>query len=322
MGGLTVERLLSSLKEKLELAVVTESAASRAGITSSDVARPGLLLAGFSVGSHDDRIQVLGRPEMAYLDSLDERGLAEALDRICVPTVPCIIVTDGREAPPRLIALGNERGIPVMTSPLSCTQLARELASFVEEALAPRTTVHGTLVDVYGVGLLVTGESGIGKSECGLDLVESGHRLVADDVVYVRRTPRGRLVGAPSELLKHHMEIRGVGIIDVRSIFGVRAVRSMKRIEVEVRLVKWSDVADYERLGIEETTTEILGVEVPLVTLPLVIGKNITVIAEVIAQNHLLKLSGVSPAVDFDRRLRDLVSRNHDETDAIDGESE
>ena len=322
MGGLTVDRLLSSLEKKLELAIATESTASRAGIASSEVARPGLLLAGFSVGSHDDRIQVLGRPEMAYLDSLDEIGLAEALDRICVPTVPCIIVTDGREAPPRLIALGNERGIPVMTSPLSCTQLARELASFVEEALAPRTTVHGTLVDVYGVGLLVTGESGIGKSECGLDLVESGHRLVADDVVYVRRTPRGHLVGAPSELLKHHMEIRGVGIIDVRSIFGVRAVRSMKRIEVEVRLVKWSDVVDYERLGIEETMTEILGVEVPLVTLPLVTGKNITVIAEVIAQNHLLKLSGVSPAVDFDRRLRDLVSGDREESDIIDGDSE
>jgi len=322
MGGLTVERLLDRLGEKLELAVVTETAASSAEVASSDVARPGLLLAGFSEGSHDDRIQVLGRPEMAYLDSLGEGGLEDALERLCVASVPCVIVTDGREAPPRLVALGNERGIPVMTSPLSCTQLARELASFVEEALAPRTTVHGTLVDVYGVGLLVTGESGIGKSECGLDLVENGHRLVADDVVYVRRTPRGQLVGAPSDLLKHHMEIRGVGIIDVRSIFGIRAVRSMKRIEVEVRLVRWSDVADYERLGIEESTTEILGIDIPLVTLPLVIGKNITVIAEVIAQNHLLKLSGVRPAVDFDKRLRDLVSGGRDESDVTDGESE
>jgi HPr kinase/phosphorylase len=184
-----------------------------------------------------------------------------------------------------------------------------ELIAFLEDAFSPTTTIHGTLVDVYGIGLLYTGSSGIGKSECALDLVERGHRLVADDIVTVRATPQGILMGSGSELLRHHMEIRGIGIIDVQSIFGIRGVRLMKRIEVEVRLEAWDEIEDYERLGLDEKSTTILGIEIPQVTVPIIPGKNLTVISEVVALNHLMKVTGYNPAEEFNKRLVDLMAK-------------
>jgi len=192
----------------------------------------------------------------------------------------------------------------------------------LEDLLAPHEVVHGTLVDVHGVGLLFTGKSGIGKSECGLDLVANGHRLVADDVVSVMRTRKDYLIGYGSDLLRNYMEIRGVGIIDVQAMFGTRAFRQRKRIEVEVKLSAWSDLTDYERLGFEDETSEILGVMVPAVTLPLVLGKNITIIAEVIALKYLLKLKGINPAKDFDERQREAIARQAGVLRATQGDDE
>lgn len=309
MERLTAGELLKRLREPLGLEPVTEGTESDVEITSPYVSRPGLLLAGFDAGFRPQLVQVLGEAELAYLDTLRGASLESALARLCVPKVPCVIVADGCMAPRMLADMAAARGTPVVRTTTSAAELSRELASHIERYLAPRAVLHGTLVDVYGVGLLFTGESGIGKSECGLDLVENGHRLVADDVVNVVRSPHGHLIGSGSDLLKHYMEIRGVGIIDVRSIFGIRSTRQQKRIEVEVRLTMWSEMADYERLGIQEATTEILGVSIPLVTLPLVIGKNITVISEVIALNHLLELHGIHPAKEFDRRLKDIMMR-------------
>ncbi|MCD4690772.1 HPr(Ser) kinase/phosphatase [bacterium] len=308
MGRLTVHRLVEERGEELALLTVARGSESPAEITSCKVSKPGLLLAGYEEGFDSHRIQVLGGAEMAHLDTLDSPGRREALARLLRSEVPCVIVSDGREAPAELVELSNETGVPVLSCETGSTQLARELATAIDELLAPQDAVHGTLVDVYGVGLLFTGDSGIGKSECGLDLVANGHSLVADDVVNVTVTPQGHLIGTGSELLRHYMEIRGVGIIDVRSIYGIRAIRLSKLIEVEVRLVRWSELEDYERLGLDERMTRMLGVEIPFVMLTLVPGKNITVIAEVIALNHLLKLHGVHPAREFDRRLRDLAS--------------
>lgn len=308
MEHLTVREFLSRLGERLRLAAVTEVTESAADITVADVSRPGLLLTGFGAGFRSESVQLLGKAEIEYLDSLDGRERREALGRLCTAEVPCVIVANGHEAPGELRELAAACGLPVFVSSLTTEQLARDLTSFLGDLLAPQTTVHGTLVDVYGVGLLFTGKSGIGKSECGLDLVENGHRLVADDVVHVIRTPQRHLIGSGNELLRHYMEIRGVGIIDVQSMYGIRAIRQRKRIEVQVKLVQWSDLDDYERLGVAEERAEILGAEIPLVTLPLVTGKNITVISEVIALNYLLKLRGVHPAREFDSKLRDLVS--------------
>ena len=306
---LTAQSLAARMGKRLSLSRVTKPEVSGGVIGDSNVCLPGLLLAGFAEGFRADRVQVLGSREVSYIDSLTEDVREASLARLCSPPVPCVIVVDGLAPPPLLVELGTSRGVPVVTPPLTSERLVRELASELEDLLAPQKIVHGTLVDVHGVGLLFTGKSGIGKSECGLDLVANGHRLVADDVVCVMRTRGDYLIGYSSELLRNHMEIRGVGIIDVQAMFGTKAFRQRKRIEVEVKLAVWSDLSDYERLGFEEDTSEILGVEIPAVTLPLVLGKNIIVISEVIALNYLLKLRGINAARDFDRRQKDAMAR-------------
>jgi HPr kinase/phosphorylase len=322
MERVTVSQLVERLAEPLGLELVAGVAEAAADVTVADVSRPGLFLTGFDAGFRSDRVQLLGDSELGYLTSLDEAERRRAIDRLCTASVPCVVVADGHEPPPALVESAGACGTPVLVSPLPSDRLVRDMTALLDDLLAPSATVHGTLVDVYGVGLLFTGKSGIGKSECGLDLVEHGHRLVADDVVHVVRTPQGNLVGAGNELLRHYMEIRGVGIIDVRSMFGIRAIRQRKRVEVQVQLVQWSDVDDYERLGVEDEVSEILGVGIPLVTLPLVTGKNITVISEIIALNYLLKLRGVHPAREFDSRLRDLVSEKSRARKIIRGDDE
>jgi len=306
---LTAGSLVALLGERLSLTFATGEGVRGGVIRDSNVCLPGLLLAGFGDGFHAERVQVLGERELDYLGSLESGARDVALGRLCAPPVPCVIVTGGRTPPELLVQLGEARGVPVIATPLISERLVRELVSELEDLLAPQKIIHGTLVDVHGVGLLFTGKSGIGKSECGLDLVASGHRLVADDVVNVMRTRRDYLIGFGSELLRNYMEIRGVGIVDVQAMFGTRAFRQRKRIEVEVKLAVWSDLSDYERLGFEDEKTEILGVEIPAVTLPLVLGKNINVISETIALNYLLKLKGVNPAKDFDGRQREAIAR-------------
>jgi HPr kinase/phosphorylase len=306
---LTAGALLDEMGERLSLSPVTTPEIEGGRIRDSNVSRPGLLLAGFSEGFHPERVQILGSAEVSYLASLDHSARLAALERLCAEPVPCVIVSDDLAPPETLVELGNTRTIPVFTTPLTADRLVRELVSQLEDLLAPSEIIHGTLVDVHGVGLLFTGKSGIGKSECGLDLVANGHRLVADDVVCVMRTRRDYLIGYGSELLKNYMEIRGVGIIDVQAMFGTRAFRQRKRIEVEVKLAAWSDLTDYERLGFEDEASEILGVKIPAVTLPLVLGKNITVISEVIALNYLLKLRGINAAKVFDRQQREAIRR-------------
>jgi HPr kinase/phosphorylase len=301
--------LMQKLMSVVGLRLVTDGVEPGADITHAETFRPGLLLAGFDRGFAGDRIQILGEPELAYLESLGPGERAAALDRLCAPGVPCVVVAAGLAAPPELVTMGRERRIPVLASDAEPSRLAYDIASYLDELLAPGIAIHGTLVDVYGVGLLFTGKSGIGKSECALDLVASGHRLVADDLVHIVRTPQGHLVGSGSELIRHHMEIRGVGIIDVRAMFGIRAIRQRKRVEVEVKLTVWSDVENYDRLGFDQEMAEVLGVKIPVVILPLVPGKNITVISEVIALNHLLRLGGVYTAREFDTRLKDLAAR-------------
>lgn len=315
MERITASELFERLAGALELSLASDTAESVAPIESADLSLPGLLLVGYDRGFRPDRVQVLGSAELHYLEALPADEREGVLNRLCVSGVPCIVVPGGLTPPTFLIERANACRIPLFVSALQTDQLMRGLSSRLEELLSPSTTIHGTLVDVYGVGLLFTGKSGIGKSECGLDLVEHGHRLVADDVVHVLRTPQNHLIGHGNDLLRHFMEIRGVGIIDVKSMFGIRSIRQRKRIEVEVNLVAWSDLDDYERLGIEERKTELLGIEISQVILPLVIGKNITVISEVIALNHLLKLRGINPAREFDAKLRDLAGRGADEHD-------
>ncbi|HKK08333.1 MAG TPA: HPr(Ser) kinase/phosphatase, partial [Gemmatimonadota bacterium] len=265
---------------------------------------PGLVLSGFTDRFPRDRIQVLGETEVTYLRSLDAAERAEAVETLVGFDLPCLIVTKGLEPPEELMDAAERTGTPLVGTRLKTGEFFRRIKPYLEDEFAPRTAVHGSVADVYGVGLLFVGKSGIGKSECVLDLVERGHRLVADDVVLITRRGNDVLIGRGHELAQHHMEIRGVGIIDIRALFGVRATRQQKRVEVVVQLEEWSDSHAYDRTGLEADTTEILGVTLPRVVIPLNPGKNITVISEVIAMNHLLKYSGVDTARVFDQKVR------------------
>jgi HPr kinase/phosphorylase len=212
--------------------------------------------------------------------------------------------------PDPVLTQATERGFPVFRSPLSAVEFIAELTRYLEREFAPRSEVHGTLVDVYGVGLLFTGRSGIGKSECALDLIERGHRLVADDIVKIRKREDGVLIGSFREVLRHNIEIRGLGVIDVQAIFGVRAIRMQKRIEVDVQLQEWDDDVDYERVGMQRRYTEILGVQIPQVVVPLFPGKNITVLSEVIALDFMLNVYGYDAAELLNQRIVDTMRTN------------
>jgi HPr kinase/phosphorylase len=301
--SLTVSKLLARKADVLGLRLLTEEPTAEREITTDEVVSPGLVLAGFSQRFNHNRAQVIGETEIAYLASLPPERSLEAVERFLSFDVPVVFVTKGLDPPPGMIERASRRGIPVVSTRLKTGEFYGAIKSFLESQFAPSTFLHGSLADIYGVGLLFMGRSGIGKSECVLDLVERGHRLVADDQVHVTRRSGGILIGRGNAVLGFHMEIRGVGIIDIRSLFGIRAVRLQKRIEVVVRLEDWDESTPVERVGLEEERTGILDVEIPLVRVPLNPGKNITVIAEVVAMNHLQKFAGGHTAEMFNTRL-------------------
>lgn len=300
---LKVRDLIARKGESLRLETLTGDVGLDRPMPSPDISSPGLVLAGFTARFVPNRLHVLGETEISYLNSLEPDERAQKLGVFFEYELPCVFVTKNQRAPRELLARARERGIPVLRSRLKTAEFYRRIKPFLDEAFAPKTTVHGSLADVYGVGLLFIGRSGIGKSECVLDLVERGHRLVADDVVHITRRGNDVLIGRGHELSHHYMEIRGVGLVDIHSLFGVRAVRQQKRIEVVVQLEDWDERREYDRTGLTRQEKEILEVQLPLVTVPLNPGKNITVIAEVVAMNHLLRYSGVDAAQVFSDRL-------------------
>lgn len=307
MSILHVADLFEQRQSSLDLTLAAGQAGLEREITSSDISSPGLVLAGFTDRFPSRRMQVLGETEVMYLRSMDADRRREVLGDFLGAEIPVVFVTKGLEPPQELLDLAEERGIPVVQSQLKTGEFYRRIKPFLEEEFAPSTAIHGSLADVYGVGLLFVGASGIGKSECVLDLVERGHRLVADDVVLVRRRGFDVLIGQAHEHQQHHMEIRGIGIIDVRALFGVRAVRQQKRIEVVVQLEHWRESASYDRTGLERDTIDILDTTIPRVLIPLNPGKNITVISEVVAMDHLLRYAGVDSARMFEQNLRLLM---------------
>ena len=300
---LTVGRFLESNGESLSLQDIGDGIGLDSIIPNADVSSPGLALAGYVDRFVAERLQVLGETEVTYLVSLPQKGREKILDSFFTFPMPAVIVTKNQDPPGELQAAAARAGIPLLRTKLKTAEFYRRIKPVLEAEFAETTTLHGSLADVFGVGLFFTGKSGIGKSECVLDLVERGHRLVADDLVMTTRRGNDVLIGRGHELQRHHMEIRGVGLIDIPSIFGIRAVRQQKRIEVVVRLEEWDQRAVVDRTGLDTTTTTILNVEIPMITVPLNPGKNITVIAEVIALNHLLRYSGINPAEVFNQRL-------------------
>jgi HPr kinase/phosphorylase len=303
MPALTVRELIAEKGQSLQLEALTGDTGLDRPIVVPEISSPGLVLAGYSARFMSKRLQVLGETEVTYLRSLSDAERRATLERLFGRDVPCVFVTKNQTLPPDAIAVAQQHGVPLMRSALKTAEFYSRITPFLQEAFAPRVTVHGSLADVYGVGLLFTGRSGIGKSECVLDLVERGHRLVADDVVHVSRRGTDVLLGRGHELSHHYMEIRGVGLVDVKALFGIRAVRQQKRIEVEVELTDWDSSKEVDRTGLDLKTTTLLDVELPKVSVPLNPGKNITVISEVVAMNHLLRYGGYDPAKVFNDRL-------------------
>jgi HPr kinase/phosphorylase len=272
-------------------------------VPGADVSSPGLALAGFVARFAAERVQVFGETEVTYLTSLDAATRRAHLATFFGFPIPCVFVTKGLELPVEVTEEAIRTDVAVLRSALKTNEFYNRIKPWLEDYFAPQTTLHGSLSDVYGVGLLFIGQSGIGKSECVLDLVERGHRIVADDLVLVRKKGTDILIGRGHELQRHYMEIRGIGLVDIPAIFGIRAVRQQKRIEVVVQLEEWRQGQAVERTGLDGETTEILGVKLPRITIALNPGKNITVIAEVIAMHHLLKWSGIDPAERFNAQL-------------------
>ena len=312
---LRVGALFEQLGTLLELEWVQGDKGLERPIPGADVSSPGLALAGFVARFASERIQVFGETEVTYLKSLDARTRRAHLAQFFGFPVPCVFVTKGQELPVEVEEEALRAGVAVLRSALKTNEFYNRIKPWLEDWFAPQTTLHGSLADVYGVGLLFIGQSGIGKSECVLDLVERGHRIVADDLVLVRKKGTEVLIGRGHELQRHYMEIRGVGLVDIPAIFGIRAVRQQKRIEVVVQLEEWrqdATTSTVERTGLDGETTDILGVALPRITVPLNPGKNITVIAEVIAMHHLLKWSGIDPAERFNARL---INQMRDKTE-------
>jgi HPr kinase/phosphorylase len=295
--------LLGRRGDPLQLESLTGETGLDRALPQPDIASPGLALAGYAERFVPTRLHVLGETEVSYLASLPDEIRRTTITNFFAFDLPCVIITKGQSPPEPMLTVAKERGIPVLRTRHKTAEFYRAIKPILEEAFAPRTTLHGSLADVYGVGLLFTGRSGIGKSECVLDLVERGHRLVADDAVIVTKRGNDVLMGHGHELAAHHMEIRGVGLIDVPSLFGIRAVRQQKRIEVVVHLEDWNSSSDADRTGLQRQETTILEVKVPKVVVPLNPGKNLTVISEVVAMSHLLRMTGVDTAAIFNDRL-------------------
>jgi len=307
--SISVAFAMDQLEKTVGLPVKELNSADSEGrlITESNLHRPGMALAGYLDLFTHQRVQVLGNTECRFLANLDDEKSAEAFNNLLKFPLPCIVLTEGNELAARLLKLATNAGVPVYVTPTPSTKFMYILRDFLEDQFAPQQSLHGSLVDVYGIGLLIVGPAGIGKSEVSLDLVERGHRLVADDVVMATRKEGQVLMGSGTDLVQHFMEIRGLGLVDVRAMFGIRAIRFQKRIEVVVNLHPWDPDEEYTRLGMVEETYDILGAQLPLVKLPITPGKNVTVLCEVIAMNHLLRHYGYDPAEVFAERLAERI---------------
>jgi HPr kinase/phosphorylase len=267
------------------------------------IQKPGLALTGDTSHIHTGRLQIFGASEINYLSKLPVATRKKIISKFCKSNITCIIVTRNNKIPDELIKQCNKNKIPLMLSRLATATFINKATKYLTENLTPSTTIHGVLVDVYGIGVLILGKSGIGKSESALELVMNGHRLVADDIVNIRKKLPASIYGLGSELIKYHMEIRGLGILNIKDLFGVSAVRDQKLIELVIELVDWDKETEYERLGISESTYKILDVPIPFLKIPVRPGRNLTAIIGVAARNQLLKVKGYHSAISLQEKL-------------------
>jgi HPr kinase/phosphorylase len=314
---LNIKEIYEENKDKWKLEILSSEGFDRE-VSTPNLNRPGLLFAGFEKIFLYERIQIIGETELLYLSSLKEDERNRAIDRFVKYELPAVFITKNLSPFPYLVQKLCERKIPLLKTPMDTTPFINSLYFYLSFKLAPYIIIHGTLVDVYGVGILFTGRSGIGKSECAIDLVARGHRLVADDGIKIIRHPDGFLVGkcASEEIyFNPYVEIRGIGIIDILSIYGIRAIRDSKRIDLEIKLVDWSENLDYERTGLKENIEEIMDIKLPYIVLPLNPGKNIAVLIEIVALDYLLKKEGYHSAKSLSEILKKKIMEKRKEID-------
>ncbi len=300
--------------ESLGLETISAGSARELAIESSDINRPGIQLTGYWAHFAHERPQILGKVEMSYLFSLDEVTRRERLRQFFSYPIPCVIVCHNMPLVEGLASAAKEHDVPLFSTHEDTTQLVLKIINFLNNYLAPRITQHGVLVDVFGSGLLITGESGVGKSEAALELVKRGHRLVADDVVDIRRISSNRLVGEAPEMIRYFMEIRGVGIIDIATMYGIGSVIRSKSIDMVIHLELWQEDKEYDRLGLEECFTQILGVSIPRLVLPIRPGRNLAIVLEVAARNQRLKQNGFNAARTLNERQIERMRSALDES--------
>ena len=301
-GGFTIP--VTKMIEEFELEIIYEASdMDSILIGTSDINRPGLQMAGFFDYFDDQRIQVMGKVEFTYLEQFGTDEREKRLDPFFAHPFPVLVITRGQQVLPEMIELAEKYGRTLLRTELGTSEFMSALIRYLNVQIAPRRTRHGVLVEVYGEGILIMGESGVGKSETAIELVKRGHRLVADDAVEIKRVSDKTLVGTSPEIIRHFVELRGIGIIDVKEIFGIGAVKDTESIDMIIHLEPWVDGRNYDRLGMVDEYTNIMGINVPSLTIPVKLGRNLAVIVEVAAMNNRQKRMGYNAAVELNNRL-------------------
>jgi len=318
--AVTVGGLLESRPESvgLPLELLAGGRGLQRKITNPYIQKTGLALAGFHEYLHPGRVLIYGESEVRYLEGLDPPARQRALGQSFATEVPCVLITGGLEAPDDLVQEADRAGVPLLSTRVGTATAIGKLSALLEDRLAVREVIHGVLLDILGLGVLIIGESGIGKSECALDLIVRGHRLVADDTVEIRLRSASIIVGSCPELTRHHMEVRGIGLINLRDLFGVASTRSSKRVELVVQLERWDPHREYDRLGLDDSYFELLGLRVPLIRMPVAPGRNLAILVEVAARNQLLRTRGINAARDLAARLDARLQKDATGVPALD----
>lgn len=309
-GFVEVRDLLGEELADLQLVVLCGDGRLDNRITHPRVQKPGLAFAGYYAYVKPGRVQIVGESETEYLKTLTSERRGERFDRITSLPVPCFVLTKGLQPLPQFLDYCRERQLPLLSSPALSSSVIKRLSYYLEDHLVPSTHVHGVLLDIYGLGVLLIGASGVGKSESALDLITRGHSLVADDRVTVKRYPNGDLIGYSSGPLRHHMELRGIGIINVQDLFGLAAVRERKSIDLVIELEPWREGQAYDRLGLDETLYSILDTACPYIRMPVALGRNVSILVEIAARNHVLKMQGRYSAREFAEKLQEQIERS------------
>ena len=303
-----VSELLSERAASLNLQLITGKEGLGKRINFPKIQKPGLALTGFTEYVRPGRVQILGESELAFLRQMDPARRREVLHQLCSCDIACFIITRGMQPTEEILAEAEKHQIPLMVTPYVTSMCIEKMTTFLSDMLAPRTYLHGDLLDVFGLGVLLIGESSIGKSECALDLIVRGHRLISDDIVIIKKTTDTILIGTAPDLIRYHMELRGLGVINIRDLFGISAISLNKKIELVVSLERWKPEVEYDRLGLEESRYEILGIELPLIRMPVAPGRNIAILIEVASRNYLLRAQGYNATKDLVQKVDEIAA--------------